>query len=201
MSMFDKLCLSGGAEGADLQWGMCAGKAGHSVLHFIFQGHRSKAPKEELVVLTNYQLLWDGQDEETRKSVDEYLARANETLKRRWPVQNDFVASLLRRNYYQVAHADAVYAVSSIDKNGLVKGGTAWAVQMFIDRFNGGVCDAYVFDQDENGWFTWDGSLGWSDIIEPPTPSRVWAGIGSRELKENGKNAIRSLLNYASTKE
>jgi hypothetical protein len=165
---------------------MCAGYAGYHVKHFIFEGHRSKAPREELVVLTQDQLL----------VADPFLEKANETLKRRFPGKNPFVNSLLRRNYYQVAWSDACYAVSSIDRNGLVEGGTAWAVQLFLDRFDGGVCDAFVYDQKTSRWFCWDGPLGWSEIIEPPTPARVWAGVGSRDLKENGKQAIRSLLGY-----
>lgn len=185
--IFDRFCMSGGADGADLQWGVCAGLAGHTVKHFIFAGHRSKAPREELVVLTEEQLL----------VADPFLERANETLKRRFPGQNPFVNSLLRRNYYQVAWSDSVYAVSSIDKKGLVEGGTSWAVQLFLDRFDGRPCDAYVYDQKTSKWFVWDGQqIGWNHIIEPPTPSGVWAGIGSRDLKENGKQAIRNLLGY-----
>jgi hypothetical protein len=41
--------MSGGADGADLQWGMCAGKAGHQVIHWSFDGHRSQAPYQEIV--------------------------------------------------------------------------------------------------------------------------------------------------------
>jgi hypothetical protein len=183
---FENMCLSGGAEGADLQWGMVAGRAGYSVRHFIFSGHRSKAPADELVVLTRDQLL----------AADPFLEIANKTLKRRWPVSNDWVASLLRRNYYQVTWSDAVYAISSIDKNGLVKGGTSWAVQMFIDRFEGKSCPAYVFDQDQGIWFSWAGEEGWQSCGSPPVPTGIWAGIGTRELNQNGKDAIRNLLGY-----
>ena len=40
----DNICLSGGADGSDLQWAMMAGSLGHKVVHWSFQGHRSEAP-------------------------------------------------------------------------------------------------------------------------------------------------------------
>jgi hypothetical protein len=180
----ENICLSGGAEGADLQFGMCAGMAGQAVRHFSFAGHRSLAPADEVVVLTPEQLA----------IADPFLQVANRTLGRRWPVKSDFVSNLLRRNYYQVAWADAVYAVASI-KNGLVTGGTSWAVQMFIDRHEGEECPAFVFDQQTNRWNVW--IKAWAEIHEPPPmPTGVWAGIGSRELTLDGKKAIRDLLGY-----
>lgn len=175
------ICLSGGAVGADLQFGMCAGKIGHRVFHFIFPGHRSTAPADELVTLTLDQLAL----------ADEHLHRANLTLGREWPVANPFTAKLLRRNFYQVCDAEAVYAVASFDDDGHVSGGTSWAVQMFLDRFNADRRNAFVFDQNSDGWFTWD--CGWVAIDAPPTPSGAYAGIGSRKLQQNGKEAIRTL--------
>ncbi len=181
------ICLSGGAEGADLQWGMVAGWAGHRVFHFTFPTHRSKAPQAEIVVLETEQLLL----------ADPFLAKANRTLRRRWPVRNQHVASLLRRNYYQVCEAQSVYAVAAIDEDGLVTGGTSWAVQMFLDRFETEKRAAYVYDQNEEHWLTWD--CGWEVIDSPPRPSGVYAGIGSRDLKSCGKNAIRDLYGYPTT--
>ena len=179
------ICLSGGAEGADLQWGMVAGWAGHRVFHFIFPGHRSRAPEAEKVVLTEEQLLL----------ADPFLMKANDTLRRRWPVRNPFVASLLRRNYYQVCDAEAVYAVATIGDDGLVTGGTSWACQLFIDRHSGNACPVFVFDQLSEGWFVWS-DFGFVPLEKPPVPSGVWAGIGSRELNSSGKAAIRDLFDY-----
>jgi hypothetical protein len=181
------ICLSGGAVGADLQFGMCAGMAGHTVFHFNFRGHRSKAPKSEQVVLTPEQLV----------QADEHLVAANRKLGRAFPTSSDFVNNLLRRNYWQIRDTQSVYAVAGIDPKGLLYGGTAWAVQMFIDRFYGGACPVYVFDQEKDGWFTWNGST-WDRLDDqPPAPDGVWTGIGtSKNLLDNGKNAIRRLLNY-----
>ncbi len=190
------VCLSGGAKGADLQFGMCAGTAGQSVIHWSFKGHFTQAPQTEVVILTAQQLL----------AADEFLVRAAPKLKddkgkpKRYSPGRDpdapysFVPNLLRRNWYQVGDAERVYAVSTI-KHDVVQGGTAWAVQMFIDRFDGAPCECYVFDQDVGVWFKWNGA--WEPLDEPPQPSGVWAGIGTRELNPAGKAAIRNLLRYS----
>ena len=59
ISLDDKAnwCLSGGADGSDLQWGMNAGKAGHSVTHWGFKGHKSSAPIEEITILPDDLLM------------------------------------------------------------------------------------------------------------------------------------------------
>lgn len=174
------VCLSGGAKGADLAWGIAAEMAGHDVVHFVFEGHRSKA--RHAVVLSEDEL----------RSADPFLKRANATLRRRWPVANPFVANLLRRNWYQVRDADAVYAVSSIGDDGLVSGGTAWAVQMFLDRFAATPCPAYVYDQAAAQWYAWRSA--WEPIESPPPPEGRWAGIGSRDLKTTGLEAITQVF-------
>lgn len=184
------ICLSGGAEGADLQFGMCAGAAGHSVFHFSFPGHKSQAPASEVVVLTREQLVM----------ADAYLVLANQTLKRTFPAKSEHTNNLLRRNYYQAKDTESVYAVAGIDfSNKVLFGGTAWAVQVFIDRHFGQACPVYVFDQEQDRWFTWGGpEAGWTALQgDPPKPKGVWTGIGtSRQFKPNGKAAVRRLLDY-----
>lgn len=183
----DNLCLSGGAEGADLQWGMMAGHIGHSVIHWSFTGHKSQAPQSEVVVL----------DDASLEEADEFLKRANTTLKRRFPGKSRFVNNLLRRNYYQVRWASSVYGVG-VMKNGQVQGGTAWATQMYMDRFihdNEYMydCKLYFFDQNINKWMQWKGE--WKELEgQPPAPTGIWTGIGTRELSHDGKWAIRNVM-------
>lgn len=183
------ICLSGGAVGSDLQWGMNAGRDGQSVIHWSFPKHKSDAPAQEIVVLTEEQL----------EKADSALLRASKTIKRPWPGQRSHnVKSLLRRNWYQVQWAESVYAVSTINSKGLVDGGTGWAVQMYLDRheqlaqFESLPC--YVFDQVQEQWFQWIG--GWKAIDAPPKPQGVWAGIGTRDLNVPGKWAIRNLFGW-----
>jgi hypothetical protein len=121
------------------------------------------------------------------------------------------VTNLLRRDWYQVAGAESCYAVSTLKLpgptiplgqiiTGTVQGGTAWAVQMFIDRHDGDACACYVFDQVLCHWFRWHGD-GWECLYEPPMPSGVYAGVGSRDLLPIGKIAIRVAMNYRSIRD
>ena len=64
-----------------------------------------------------------------------------------------------------------------------VKGGTGWAVELG-KLFNKKI---YVFDQELNQWFTWDYKNQFFTISEVPLLTYTYAGIGTRELKENGK--------------
>lgn len=184
----DNICLSGGADGSDLQWGMMAGKSGHSVIHWSFKGHKSNAPENETVRLTNEQLL----------RADEYLKRANISMKRRWPTSNEFANNLLRRNWYQVSESQAVYAVATLSSSKQVSGGTAWATSMYMDRFiydneNIETCRLYLYDQNTKKWWLWRNE--WVELSgDPSKPSGVWTGIGSRDLTVDGKNAIRRLM-------
>jgi hypothetical protein len=178
------LCLSGGADGSDLQWGMMAGRIGHYVIHWSFTGHRSGAPEQELVRLSSDQLL----------RADDALSRANLSLKRRWPNTKPWIANLLRRNWYQVNWTGGLYAVGSMKKN-KIEGGTAWATQMYMDRFSENPHDArlFFFDQEPGVWKKWTGE--WEILTEsPPLPSGIWTGIGTRDLKDSGKWAIRNVM-------
>jgi hypothetical protein len=191
-------CLSGGADGADLQWGMVAGSIGHRVVHFSFEGERTSAPETEVVRLTTAQLL----------TADAHCRKANRTLQRRFPTKSARTNNLLRRNWYQVQPSHACYAISTFDlvpgptiplgtvlRDLRVKGGTAWAVQMFIDKHGGAACPCYLFDQVLCHWFQWIGD-GWQRIYQPPKPSGIYAGIGRRDLLAMGRLAIRVLMEY-----
>lgn len=175
------VCFSGGAQGADLHWGAFAAKLGHQVIHFGFEGHRNNAPPGTYITLTKEEL----------RQADPFLEVANKTLKRKIPT-DQFIKNLLRRNYYQILHSNALYAVSEIDRNGLVKGGTAWAVVMFENQMIR--APLYVYDQNRQQWYSRDRFNNvWVEIDRPPTPSGAWTGIGTRKLNEFGKLAIDGL--------
>jgi hypothetical protein len=81
---------------------------------------------------------------------------------------------------------------------GQVHGGTAWATQMYMDRFivDGEPmenCKLYFYDQTLDQWMKWQGD--WQVLNEqPPEPIGIWTGIGTRELSHTGKWAIRNVL-------
>lgn len=176
----ENICFSGGAVGADSTWGIIAKENDHDVVHFIFQNHRSK--EDNTVVLSTDEL----------KEADQFLIEANKDLKRSFPTKNEFVNNLLRRNYYQIKDSDSLYAVSTINQDGNVDGGTAWAVTMFIQNRTGPV---YLYDQVKEIWFEYDrdGEV-FLEIESPPTPSGKWTGIGSRKITEDAKEAMINIF-------
>jgi hypothetical protein len=177
-------CLSGGARGADAAWGAAASSQGHKVTHFSFAGHRRTVPKRQVAVLTEAEL----------DAADAHCGRANETLRRTYPPRWMNVRNLLRRSWYVVAPAHSCYAISSF-KDGEVDGGTAWAVQMFIDAHRPGAGRLYLFDQSICRWHEWDGD-GWRPIYTAPRPSGVYAAVGTRDLNIVGRLAINVLFDF-----
>ena len=186
--MPNSLCFSGGAKGADHAWGLMAENAGHDLIHFTFQGHK---PVEERFA-----------KKLTRAELDEanpYVETAAKSMRRRWPSQNQHVNDLLRRNHFQVRYSERVYAVANFlpdDKSMLkISGGTAWACQMFVDRWYADrtlkECELYFFDMLSNKWMQWWET--WIDIEKPPIPHGRYAGIGSRDITDEGIKAIFSV--------
>jgi hypothetical protein len=166
---------------------MNAGRAGHSVIHWSYEGHRHDVAEQEIVRLNDDQL----------RLADQHLKKANKSLKRHLPFHKPWIINLLRRNYYQVAWSEGLYAVSEI-KDGKVQGGTAWAIQMFLDLHPEAQFEPlrlYLFDQQAECWYVWAG--GWKALTDPPpSPEGIWAGIGTRELNHAGKWAIRNLFGW-----
>lgn len=175
------VCLSGGAKGADVAWGNAAKEAGHTVIHLGFQGMNQS--HEPFKVLNVVKLL----------EADEHLKKANQTLKRgSFPYKSEYVNNLLRRNFWQIKHTERVYGVGWL-KDGMVQGGTGWAFQMAFDR---GIFEQYFFDQITNKWWKLVHLLfgfKWVEADKPPKPHGVYTGIGTRELSNDGRLAIRTI--------
>jgi len=179
------LCFSGGAKGADHAWGLMALDRGHDLIHFTFQGH-SSVDKDHSNTLTRAEL----------DSADEHVALAAKSMKRKWPSKNPHVNDLLRRNYSQIRWAERVYAIANLmpdDKSMLrISGGTAWACQMYVDRWYSGrdlkECELYFYDMESNKWMQWWET--WKAIERPPVPHGRYAAIGSREMTDAGIRAI-----------
>jgi len=148
------ICLSGGAPGADVAWGIAAECSGHTAVHWSFKGHKP-GTKENIFVLDDDELF----------EADEYLKEANKFLKRSLPFRKPWIMNLLRRNWYQVKYIDSLYAVGTLNESAVihehgtgkyhlnqfdrhsperkedyvdhmgVNGGTAWACQMYFGRW------------------------------------------------------------------
>lgn len=185
----ENICFSGGAEGADLEWGNVAKKNGHEVRHFVFANHKGSDHPDAVVVTP-----------EELEVGDRTLELANEILGRSFPAHSNYVTNLLRRNFWQVVDSDAVYAVAGLDPtkdNKVLIGGTAWAVECFkilhpdSDRI-------FVYDSWKDQWYRWT-IAAWPSFEkvsrnEIPKPSGKWTGIGSRDLDSKGREAIRGIF-------
>lgn len=218
----DNLCLSGGAKGADTAWGEEAFKAGHQVIHWSFEGHKCFGAPEHTIKL----------DEETLKQADERLEMANESLKRHLSYHKPWLINLLRRNWFQVQHAEEVWVVGALSDRAAIKGnessskhpdklgidgGTAWACQMYLDRFREKQNELakisplpadpeiiqfklIFYDQIKRkvycfnpAWNCWCWQQIDDTILLPP--KGIYAAIGSRDLQESGKAYIWHLYN------
>lgn len=180
---------SGGADGADLFFEKDGVKYGIKTVAYSFYGHNTSSKNR--FVLTNIQL------EEGWK----YILVANKTLKRNITTISTYVKKLLSRNWYQVKNSDCIYAVGVFKSENQVDGGTGWAVQLAIDNDK----PVYFFDQNKNKWFKYErgfGDLNHDRFAEPngfreisyiPPLTENFAGIGTRNLNENGKKAIQEL--------
>ena len=71
----------------------------------------------------------------------------------------------------------------------MVTGGTGYAVGMAILHNR----PVYVFDQQDEKWYRWDTSANNFVESDTPTLTKNFAGIGTRELNEVGKQAIRDV--------
>jgi hypothetical protein len=115
-----------------------------------------------------------------------------------------YSGGLVRRDYLQAKAADAVYAIGTLidpgqkDAKGyinktnkkIVSGGTGYAVQMAINLDK----TVFVFNQADNTWWMYDNTRGDFGVYgTTPTLTKKFAGIGTREINDAGKQAIRDV--------
>lgn len=176
-----RFCNSGGAAGADTVFEEECTKKGIPVIAWSFAGHNTKSPNKKVL------------SKEELKEGLEHIEIANKSLKRNIYNLSPYVKNLLARNWFQVKNSKTIYAVGTLeDDMKKVRGGTGWAVQCGIDNKK----PIYVFDQDKNIWFQWIGErYQFIQIDFVPKLLDRFAGIGTREINENGINAIKKLLN------
>lgn len=175
------ICYSGGSKGADELFGLEAEKVGHKVRHFSFWNHHS--PCKNTFSLNMLQL----------QEGEEKAREVNKLLQRKYPTRMEYVNNLIRRNWYQVKESNRIYAVSFLEKNGFVGGGTGWTVTMGIQN---GIREVYVFNYETGNWLRYVPDTlpyEWEGVEKPSMPYGRYTGIGSHDLPENGERAIRSL--------
>jgi hypothetical protein len=121
----------------------------------------------------------------------EHVKIASKGLKRNPNCRYPYVRNLLCRNWFQVKNAEAVFAIGKFMNDTMVSGGTGWAVQMAIDNKK----PVFFFDQISNRWntFNYEGQV-FETIDYVPKLTENFAGVGTREINDNGIKAIEQIL-------
>jgi hypothetical protein len=171
--------LSGGANGSECAFGEAAERFGVAEIHYSFAG-RETARKRGVVELSDQNL--------ERGAVSDVYIKAQ--LHRSFPKTEKF-QRLLKTIWHQVATAGEVFVVGAIQDDGTVKGGTGWGAELarhFHKRL-------YVFDQEREKWFQWNGDSSSWEAVEPPTIRKTrFTGTGTSALTESGRRAIDGLF-------
>jgi hypothetical protein len=174
------ILFSGGAEGAEAEFGANAERFGIEEVNFTFEGHLRG--RQRGVRILNREELKNG---------DVSLEYVSKLMNRRY-TQSPTLRKILQSIWYQINNGQGIYVVGEILADNTVKGGTGWGAEFAK------ICNKplFVFDQKRNAWFRWN-QAEWVERErgdEPVISHPHFAGTGTRFLQENGKKAIAELF-------
>ncbi len=176
----DCVLYSGGAVGAEAEFGAQAERFGIEEINFTYEG-RDIARSRGVRVLSREELVRG----------DVSLVYVSRLLNRSY-TDAPTIRKVLQTIWYQVNSGHEVYVIGAVLPDGTVKGGTGWGAE-FAKLCNKPI---FVFDQGKNAWLTWKDDR-W---VEPAGGQAIrignpcFAGTGTRFLEENGRTAIRELF-------
>lgn len=180
MEKEDCILFSGGARGAEAEFGVNAERFGIEEVNFTFEGHN--IIRQRGLRVLNHEELQNG---------DVSLEYVSRLMNRRY-TDNPTFRKLLQSIWYQINSGQEIYVVGEIMPDKTVKGGTGWGAE-FAKLCNKPL---YMFDQKRNAWFHWN-QLEWVELKkgnEPVIGHVHFAGTGTRFLEENGKKAVKELF-------
>jgi hypothetical protein len=180
MKSSDSILFSGGAAGAEAEFGACAERHGVEEVNYTFDGH--KIARHRGVRVLNHEELQAGD-----VSL-EYVARL---LQRRY-TDSPAIRKVLQTLWYQVNNGQEIYVIGAILDDGTVRGGTGWGAE-FAKLCNKPL---HVFDQGKNGWFKWTGTewQACAGSAAPVVTHAHFTGTGTRRMQPNGTQAIEGLF-------
>ena len=167
---------SGGHKGTEAEFGKLAEAWGINEVNFVFEGHIAERTKG-LRVLT----------EEELKRGDISMEIVSMRMSRKYS-RADKIRKVIQSIFFMVNNGFQVIAVGWIQEDGTVKGGTGWGVEL-AKLFNRPL---FVYDQDKKTWYSWENTQ-WVEKTAVIT-SDTFAGTGTRNLSDNGKEALRDLF-------
>jgi hypothetical protein len=170
--------VSGGGRGAEAAFGACAERWGMAEVNYSFEGHRALERSRGVVVL----------DEDELRKGDFSLVYVSRRLNRQLS-EIPLVRSVLQTIWHQITDASEVFVVGAIQPDGTLRGGTGWGAEL-ARLWKKPLC---VFDQNQHGWFRWNGSE-WEAASQPTITRESFAGIGTQSLNVAGQEAIGDLF-------
>jgi hypothetical protein len=180
MKPTDCILFSGGAPGAEAEFGACAERHLVEEVNFTFDGH--KIERHRGVRVLNHEELLSG---------DISLEYISRLMHRRY-TEGPTLRKVLQTLWYQVNNGQEIYVIGSIQDDDTVRGGTGWGAE-FAKLCNKPL---YVFDQDKDAWFRWSGEA-WARLSAADAPVIMhphFTGTGTRALRVNGARAIAALF-------
>jgi hypothetical protein len=180
MTPADCILFSGGAPGAEAEFGACAERHGVEEVNFTFDGH--PIVRQRGVRVLNHEELLAG---------DVSLAYVSRLMHRRY-TDSATIRKVLQTLWYQVNSGQEIYVIGTILDDQTVRGGTGWGAE-FAKLCNKPL---YVFDQEKNGWFEWTADQ-WAPaegVKAPVITHPHFTGTGTRNLTDVGKQAIEDLF-------
>ena len=177
--------FSGGAAGAEAEFGAAAERHGVEEVNFTFEGHNDV--RHRGVRVLNHEELQSG---------DVSLEYVSRLMNRRY-TQGVTIRRVLQTLWYQVNSGQEIYVIGTILPDDTVRGGTGWGAE-FAKLCNKPL---FVFDQERDGWSQWAGTswqkLGAADA--PVITHPHFTGTGTRKLLANGRRAIDELYDRSFT--
>lgn len=174
-----KQCVlfSGGATGTEQFFGGQAEAWGIEEVNYSFEGHQIER-RRGVRVLTSEELAL--------KDVSlTYVSRLMGREFTRAPLFRKVLQSIC----WQVSSGQEVVVVGNIQPDNTVKGGTGWGAEFAK------ICNKplLVFDQDRDGWFSWEQDK-WVPFDAPLIRYPRFTATGTRFLEPNGRKAISDLF-------
>jgi hypothetical protein len=172
----DCTLYSGGANGAEAEFGYAAEAWGVNEVNFTFDGHKQSRGRGR------YEL-----SPRELAAGDVSLVYVSRRLNRTYS-EGSLIRRVLQTIWHMVSRSQQVFVIGSIQDDGTVKGGTGWSVEL-ARMWNKSL---WVYDQEKGEWYQWEGQA-WI-AATPVIESIHFTGTGTRYLNEDGKKAVRDLF-------
>lgn len=180
MKQQERVLFSGGAPGAEAEFGSNAEKFGIEEVNFSFEGHRIER-RRGVRNLTQKEL----------EAGDVSLAYLSRLMNRRYSDSPTF-RKILQTIWHQINSGQEIFVIGVIQPDQTVRGGTGWGAEFAK------ICNKplHVYDKEQNRWFTWN-KTEWVERRpgdEPVISQAQFTGTGTRTLTPEARRAIEQLF-------